>query len=87
MLAVISTTNQPHAMPTTPETDTMKAAREAEERRRSIIKLAKKTIEKEGSLEIDSDAEISEGDDNGAYVQAWVWLPFDNTEFDKEEAD
>ena len=60
------------------ETPTMKAAREAEERRRSIIKLAKNTIEKEGSLEIDSDAEISEGNDNGCYVQAWAWLPFDN---------
>ena len=60
------------------ETNTMKAAREAEERRRSIIKLAKNTIEKEGSLEIDSDAEISEGNDNGCYVQAWAWLPFDN---------
>lgn len=68
----------------TPPTPTMKAAREAEERRRSIIKLAKNTIEKEGSLEIDSDAEISEGNDNGCYVQAWAWLSFNGTEFDKE---
>lgn len=68
------------------ETATMKAAREAEGRRRAIIKLAKSTIEKEGKLEIDSDAELSEGSDNGCYVQAWAWLPFTQTEFDKEGA-
>jgi len=39
---------------------------------------------KEGELEIDSDAKVSEGDDNGAYVQAWVWVSFADTEFDKE---
>lgn len=33
--------------------------------------------EKEGELEIDSTALVSEGDDTGAYVQAWIWVPDD----------
>jgi len=28
---------------------------------------------------------ISEGDDNGAYVMAWVWVDFSLTPLDKEE--
>ena len=28
----------------------------------------------DGSLEIDSNAKISRGEDAGAYVQAWVWV-------------
>lgn len=30
------------------------------------------------------EAQISEGDDNGCYVQAWVWCDFEGTELDKE---
>lgn len=33
----------------------------------------------DGYIEIDSDAVISQGDDPGAYVAAWVWVPFDET--------
>ncbi len=51
---------------------------------KAIIGLAKKRYEDEGTLEIDSSAAVSEGDDNGAYVQAWVWVDFSSTEFDKE---
>jgi hypothetical protein len=29
---------------------------------------------KDGTLEVDDNAEVSLGDDNGAYVQAWVWV-------------
>ena len=29
---------------------------------------------KEGEIEIDEDAEVSLGEDPGAYVQAWVWV-------------
>jgi hypothetical protein len=36
-------------------------------------------------IEIDSDAQLSEGDDNGCYVQAWVWFDFAGTKFDKEK--
>jgi hypothetical protein len=38
----------------------------------------------DGSLEVDLDAVVSEGDDNGAYVQAWVWVDFADTDLDKE---
>jgi hypothetical protein len=31
--------------------------------------------QKDGDLEIDENAVISRGDDPGAYVQAWVWVP------------
>lgn len=34
---------------------------------------------KDGTLEIDSNAEISRGD-GGAYVQAWIWVPQDQLE-------
>lgn len=37
---------------------------------------------REGELEVDN-AIVSEGDDNGAYVLAWVWVPFNGTELDK----
>jgi hypothetical protein len=33
-----------------------------------------------GELEIDENAPVSRGDDPGAYVQAWVWVPFCNVE-------
>lgn len=42
------------------------------ERRAEIIKLARQECDEEGVCEIDDDAKVSEGDDNGAYVQAWV---------------
>lgn len=50
-----------------------------------IVELARDTIEKEGEIEFDDDAKVSEDDDNGAYVQAWVWVSFSGTKFDKEK--
>lgn len=41
-------------------------------------KSAKLSHHKEGEIEIDEKAEVSHGDDNGAYVQAWVWVPASN---------
>jgi hypothetical protein len=35
---------------------------------------AKEEYEREGEIEIDNDAVISHGDDNGAYVAAWVFV-------------
>jgi hypothetical protein len=29
----------------------------------------------DGEIEIDSKARVSTGNDDGAYVQAWVWVP------------
>jgi len=52
-----------------------------------IRQLAKAQHEVEGELEIDANAVVSEGDDNGAYVQAWVWVDFAGTELDKEKED
>ena len=39
---------------------------------------------RDGEVEVNADAKLSEGDDNGCYVSGWVWCPFDGTEFDKE---
>lgn len=52
-------------------------------RRAAIIELARQYHE-EGDLELDANAKISEGDDNGAYVQMWKWVPFDGTALSKE---
>jgi hypothetical protein len=38
----------------------------------------------EGETEVDDNAIVSEGDDNGAYVSAWVWVSFAGTRLDKE---
>lgn len=57
------------------------------EREKQIVELARDTLTKEGSLEIDDDAKVSEGNDNGAYVQAWVWVSFANTPLNKEKSD
>lgn len=32
-------------------------------------------LSKDGELEIDDGAVVSMGDDPGAYVMAWVWVP------------
>lgn len=42
---------------------------------------------REGELEVDSNAVISRGDDNGAYVGAFVWVNFSGTHLDVEEED
>ena len=59
----------------------------AEERRFEIIELAREQREQEGAVEIDDNATLSEGNDNGCYVQAWVWVDFDGTKFDKENSE
>lgn len=38
---------------------------------------AKRVHGEEGEVEIDNTATVSRGDDAGAYVQAWVWVPLD----------
>lgn len=53
-------------------------------RRNKIMGLASQNPNlRDGELELDSDARISEGDDNGAYIQVWMWVPFEGTELDK----
>jgi len=60
---------------------------EAEERRMEIIQLARQQCHVEGAVEIDDDAILSEGNDNGCYVRSWVWADFNGTKFDKETGD
>lgn len=54
------------------------------DRRESIVKLAQSIWHEDGAIEIDDTAQVSEGFDNGAYVQAWVWVDFEDTELSKE---
>ena len=44
------------------------------ERDADYVTRAREKYESEGEVEIDEEATISWGDDNGAYVQAWVWV-------------
>jgi hypothetical protein len=41
---------------------------------------ARAMYQDEGTLEIDDSALVSEGDEDGAYVQAWVWVSKSETE-------
>jgi hypothetical protein len=49
-----------------------------------IIEMARDQHQVFGETEIDDGALVSEGDDNGAYVQSWIWVDFSDTELDKE---
>ena len=58
----------------------------SDSRRQQILGLARGTLAREGELEFDDDAIASEGDDNGAYLQAWVWVDFGGTSLDKNQS-
>ena len=48
-----------------------------------MIAAAKKQYHKEGEIEIDAKAKVSRApgnSDNGAYVQAWVWVADEDAE-------
>lgn len=51
---------------------------------RQMARAQHHTRSREGELEIDEEAVVSEGYDNGAYVAAWVWVDFTGTVLDKE---
>ena len=36
---------------------------------------AKRLCHIEGEVEIDDNAVVSKGEDDGAYVAAWIWIP------------
>ena len=55
-----------------------------ESRRMEIIRLARDQHGEEARLEIDDNAGLSGGRDNGCYVAAWVWVDFGGTRFDRE---
>ena len=56
-----------------------------DERNDRIREMAREEYVREGEIEVDDNAVVSEGDDNGAYVQAWVWVSFAGTDLDKEK--
>lgn len=58
-----------------------------DERTKEIVEHARDNYEEEGRIEIDDDAKLSDGDDNGTYVQAWVWISFAGTKWDKEKSE
>jgi hypothetical protein len=53
------------------------------DRDEAIRRYTKAKFNKDGELEIDDDAVVSEGEDNGAYVQGWVWVSFAGTDLCK----
>ena len=58
--------------------------REERERHQSIVQMAKDEYHRDGEVEVDDTTVLSEGEDNGAYVCAWVWVGFTGTTYDKE---
>ena len=49
-----------------------------------ILDLARSHANVGDDLEIDDDAKVSMSDDNGCFVQAWMWVDFTDTPLDKE---
>jgi hypothetical protein len=50
------------------------------------IDRARKLYDKEGQLEVDPTARVSFGDDPGAYVEAWIWIPDNEPNEDDKDA-
>jgi len=74
----------------TPSLELRKAIEAIEEhlndpRRQKILELGRRTLPREGELEFDDDAIVSEGDNNGAYLQGWAWVDFAGTNLDKHQ--
>lgn len=71
------------------DTDFDEVTRELEANRRhaGIVDLAHNEYHIDGACEIDHDAKLSEGEGNGCWVQAWVWVNFAGTPYDKEARD
>ena len=55
-------------------------------RRQQILELARATLAREGELEFDDGTIVSEGNDNGAYLQGWAWVDFGGTDLDKDQS-
>jgi hypothetical protein len=53
-------------------------------RHRDIATLAVQQHEHDGLIEIAPGPTVSEGDENGAFVSAWVWVDFSGTTLDKD---
>jgi hypothetical protein len=60
------------------------------QRREAIIMFAWEKHHRDGEVEIDltdDEKDVSEGNDNGAYVRAWVWVDFSDTTLCKIKPD
>jgi len=72
------------------EADQEVNAKEAKAREAEILALAERScaFNCDHGIEMgdpnDAHVMVSEGDDNGAYVRAWVWVSFEGTSLDKE---
>jgi hypothetical protein len=42
-----------------------------------LVAKARELYAEDGKIEVDDGAKVSRGADNGAYVQAWVWVAFE----------
>lgn len=49
----------------------------------NIRSLADRKHARNGGIEFDDGCAVSEGGDNGAYVQGWIWVSFEDTDLDK----
>lgn len=58
---------------------------EREARRVALIEMARQEYSDSATVQIDDSAQLSEGLDNGVFVQAWVWVPLAGTQYDKEK--
>ena len=59
------------------------ATQQDSDRTREIRRMAVDDFQDEGDLEFDEDATVNETEENGAWVAAWRWVPFELTQFDK----
>lgn len=48
------------------------------------VEAAKSLYHRDGEVEVDEGAVVSEGADNGAYVAAWVWVPEETMKDEKK---
>lgn len=65
--------------------DVMRAIYASQPDQERVAKIVELALDVCGDAEVDEGAAlVSEGPDNGAYVSAWVWVPFDGTPLDKE---
>ncbi len=65
-------------------TSSAQVAAPEQQRQITTIELARQDPRLDDELEIDSDPKVSEGDDNGAWVAAWLWVDFSGTPLDKD---
>ena len=76
---------------TTPRTPKLRAPANHKARRgtkfhKAVLELARANAMVSDELEIDDDAKLSCGPDNGCFVQAWLWVSFsDDPQLDLED--